>query len=202
MRQVSAVTAATTRSIQSSGCNDTSQLQVMRSPSGERNPFIVYHDGLQQSILRGVYNTRMATREAKTLSEMHEIAAACAGELFPRETATVLALQGDLGSGKTTFVQALARAYGVTEHVTSPTFVIQKIYPLKNQVFDRLVHIDAYRMESAHELDVLGWQELMRDAKALVCIEWPERVPGLIPDTAQRINFTCVDETTRRVDYM
>jgi tRNA threonylcarbamoyladenosine biosynthesis protein TsaE len=65
-----------------------------------------------------------------------------------RGTSTILALQGNLGAGKTVFTKGAAEALGVTEHVTSPTFVIQKTYELTNQPWKQLVHIDAYRLES------------------------------------------------------
>ena len=95
--------------------------------------------------------------------------------------ATVIGLFGDLGSGKTTFTQALARELGVTEDVTSPTFVIEKIYFLKDNqkpaenslrltktnhsenippIFEKLIHIDAYRLESGAELANLGFAEM------------------------------------------
>jgi tRNA threonylcarbamoyladenosine biosynthesis protein TsaE len=110
--------------------------------------------------------------------------------------ATVVALSGDLGAGKTTFAQGVARALGVEEQVTSPTFVIEKIYQL-NQPFDhaqgkqfaRLIHIDAYRLNDAHELEVLGWKEIVADPSNLIVIEWPERVTDLIPSDAIHISL-------------
>lgn len=121
-------------------------------------------------------------------------------ETLEAEThATVLALKGDLGSGKTTFTQSLAEALGVTDHVTSPTFVIQKIYPLSQQKFTQLVHIDAYRMDSAHELAVLGFTKLLEEPNTLICIEWPERVAELIPKNATTLEFAFVNDTTRSV---
>ena len=70
------------------------------------------------------------------------------------EGAVVCALHGDLGAGKTTFTQTLARELGVEEIVTSPTFVIMKNYELTNQPFEKLVHIDAYRIEEIDEMRV------------------------------------------------
>ncbi len=114
--------------------------------------------------------------------------------------ATFLALSGDLGAGKTTFVQAMAKALGVEESVTSPTFVLEKIYPIRDtsssngagalsQGFKKLIHIDAYRLKGAHELEVLGWKELLADSGNLIVLEWPERVEELIPEDAIRIRF-------------
>jgi tRNA threonylcarbamoyladenosine biosynthesis protein TsaE len=105
------------------------------------------------------------------------------------DAATLVTFSGDLGAGKTTFVQTVATEFGVTEDVTSPTFVIEKIYPLSGQKFARLIHIDAYRLESSHELEVLGFMELLHDPNDLVLLEWPEKVPELIPENAMNIRF-------------
>src|SRR3989338_3529631 len=91
-------------------------------------------------------------------------------------SAVVLGLHGDLGAGKTTFVQMLADQLGVQESVTSPTFVIMKKYQTKDQRFSTLVHIDAYRLESAEELEVLDFSSELSDEKNIICIEWAEKV--------------------------
>lgn len=114
--------------------------------------------------------------------------------------ATVVALQGDLGAGKTTFVQGVAKALGITEPITSPTFVIQKIYPLVGQIFEHLVHIDAYRLKSAHELAVLRWEETLRNPGNLVCIEWPERIVEAIPKGVVWFSLRFIDEQTRGIE--
>ncbi len=98
-----------------------------------------------------------------------------------RTKAVVLALHGDLGAGKTTFVQALASALQVQEAVTSPTFVIMKQYPLVHQPFTQLVHIDAYRIEDIDEMRVLGFEELLREKGTIMCIEWAEHIEELLP---------------------
>lgn len=102
--------------------------------------------------------------------------------------AKVLALSGDLGAGKTTFMQALALAAGVSEMVTSPTFVIMKQYTLP-QSDQFLVHIDAYRIESPDEMRVLGLPELLKDPRAVVCIEWAERIAELLPSDVLTLTF-------------
>lgn len=115
------------------------------------------------------------------------------------EEAVVIGLRGDLGSGKTTFVKGLAQALGVGEHVTSPTFVIEKIYTLKGRKFDCLVHVDAYRLESGGELEVLGWKETISNNKNLVVIEWPERVSEVMPKNTAYIDFEFIDENKRKI---
>ena len=76
-----------------------------------------------------------------------------------------------------------AKCFGVEEEeVHSPTFIIMRIYELEGEVFKKLIHIDAYRLESDEELINLGWQELISHPSNLICIEWPERVAGIIPE--------------------
>lgn len=107
------------------------------------------------------------------------------------ERAAVLALSGDLGAGKTTFTQYLAKELGVNETVTSPTFVIMKKYPLPNDTqFKYLVHIDAYRLESPEELLVLNLNTELHDKGNLVVIEWAEKVAALLPPYAISLYFT------------
>ena len=124
-----------------------------------------------------------------------------ARELKPREnSATVLALSGELGSGKTAFTQALAKELGVSDAVVSPTFVIEKIYKLPfGKRFRHLIHIDTYRLESEEELRSIGWDEIYSEPENLIVVEWPERVSGLIPEDALRIEFKFIDDETREI---
>ena len=110
--------------------------------------------------------------------------------------ATVLALSGDLGAGKTTLVQLLARVLGVTDTVTSPTFVVMKQYETTNDAFAELVHIDAYRIEDVDEMRPLGFTTVLARPGTLICIEWAERIAPLLPP--QTVSVTLVlnrDET-------
>lgn len=121
------------------------------------------------------------------------------GGTFVRELAraahgaTLVTLSGELGAGKTTFVQGVAHALGVKEVVASPTFVIEKIYPLVGQRWQRLVHIDAYRLNpppgGAQELAVIGWDALLADSGNLIMLEWPERIPDAIPVSTTSLRF-------------
>ncbi len=117
--------------------------------------------------------------------------------------ATVVALSGDLGAGKTTLTQAIARKLGIVENVISPTFVIMKSYAVPQQGmrgFFRLVHIDAYRLDSSSELEKLGWAELIADPENLILIEWPEKVPEAIPAHARRVTLAHKNEDEREID--
>lgn len=103
---------------------------------------------------------------------------------------TVLALHGDLGAGKTTFVQSLAKEVGVSDVVTSPTFVIMKKYSTESSQWPNLVHIDAYRLDEIEELKVLGLEGELSDSNNLICIEWAEKVKSLLPENTINLYFS------------
>lgn len=127
--------------------------------------------------------------------------AAFAAGLSPRkEGATVICLKGDLGSGKTTFVQGMAAAFAIKGPIQSPTFVIEKRYPLQGETeFSNFIHIDAYRIEDERELIPLLFSETASDRGNLIVVEWPERIENVLPKYAMTISFTFVDEKTRDI---
>ena len=148
-----------------------------------------------------VYNAYVNT-DGYTLEAFQDEAGRFVRQLIPHESrATIIALSGDLGAGKTTFTQALARALGVTDEVVSPTFVIQKRYPLEGQVFKNLVHVDAYRLEDVEELRALGWDELTADAENIIVIEWPEHVVGALEGDEHPLRFTYINQDLRDIAY-
>jgi tRNA threonylcarbamoyladenosine biosynthesis protein TsaE len=108
--------------------------------------------------------------------------------------ATVIALSGELGAGKTAFVKAFAASFGIpAEDVTSPTFVIEKRFPIQGRAWKTLVHIDAYRLESATEIERLGWKATLADSSNLVLIEWPEKIGVALPANAIHIEFSHIE---------
>lgn len=118
----------------------------------------------------------------------------------------VVALTGDLGAGKTTLTQQLAKYIGITEPVTSPTFGIMKSYELEEGPgggnptdFRHLVHIDAYRIEDISEAGPLRLQEVFADKKNLVVIEWPEKIAEILPEQRVRVNIEIVEGEVRKV---
>lgn len=117
------------------------------------------------------------------------------------DSSTLIALSGDLGAGKTTLTQEIARQLGVKENVISPTFVIMKKYEVVDDTFKYLVHIDAYRLEKDEELLKLGWKEILEDKNNLVIIEWPENVIGCIPDKVCKVRLSHQDEGVRTVEF-
>ena len=140
--------------------------------------------------------------ETKSFVETGTVAGDFVKNLIPhKERATVVGLTGDLGSGKTTFVKGAAKALGIGNTVTSPTFVIEKIYKTENMPFEHVVHIDAYRLDGGGELSTLGWDDVLANPKTLVFVEWPERVADVLPENTETIQFTFIDENTRRIEF-
>jgi len=113
--------------------------------------------------------------------------------------ATVVGLYGNLGAGKTTFVQTVARALGVMETVNSPTFLIFKRYALHGSCYTNLIHVDAYRLKSSEELRKLRFDELLADPKNLILIEWADKVSDILPSDHTKLSFEFVDDTTRTI---
>lgn len=140
----------------------------------------------------------LIARDLHTLSDTSALAAEVALSLAP---GSVLLLEGDLGAGKTTFVQALARAFGITRAVTSPTFVLANTYPIP--AGGRLVHFDLYRLASPEGLYDLGFTEAL-EAGDRLAVEWPCRAARVIDAEAPlryRLHLTRLGETARRAEF-
>ena len=110
---------------------------------------------------------------------------------------TVLCLEGNLGSGKTTFIKGLAAGLGLKrpEHVKSPTFVLMHIYKAKLPLY----HFDCYRLDSLEELENIGFVDFINDPHAISCVEWAEKAGDLIPKDARHVHFDILDTSTRRI---
>jgi len=109
----------------------------------------------------------------------------------------VICLQGDLGAGKTTFVQGIAQGWGSLDSVSSPTFIIVNVYRRGDEA--RLFHMDAYRLDSTPEAEELDLDTMLGQGALL--IEWPERIDGLVPDERLWITFEHVDEEEREMKF-
>ncbi len=130
--------------------------------------------------------------------------------------AQIICLEGDLGSGKTTFVQGFLKGLGVKGPYTSPTFIIMKHYkrkafgikfkisnakskmPKVKHLIQNIYHIDAYRIKSKDLLN-LGWKEIITSPENIIIIEWADRVKKIIPKNALWINFKWIDNNTRKI---
>ncbi len=118
----------------------------------------------------------------KDISDWKDLAKNLLALAVPKNTATVVSLSGELGAGKTTFVQALAKELGVNEVVTSPTFTIMKGYTTSpDSGYAKLIHMDAYRIDDISELSPLGFTEIINMPQTIVCIEWAENIKPALP---------------------
>lgn len=134
---------------------------------------------------------------SRSPEDTQELAEAFIASLSTGEQAVVVALEGDLGAGKTAFSQYIGEALGVHDPIQSPTFLIEKIYELRKKPWEHLIHIDAYRLESEQELLDLGWREIVKKPENLILVEWAEKVRSILPEDAIHIGISHVDETTR-----
>lgn len=110
---------------------------------------------------------------------------------------SVLCLEGQLGSGKTTFIKGLAEGLGLAhpEQVKSPTFVLMHIYKAKVPLY----HFDCYRLESSEELSNIGFEDFVNDPCAISCIEWAEKAKNLLPLDALHLHFKILGESKRQI---
>jgi tRNA threonylcarbamoyladenosine biosynthesis protein TsaE len=128
---------------------------------------------------------------ALTLPELIAEGEVLGRDLPPR---TILAFEGDLGAGKTTLVQAIARGLGVRAPATSPTYALVHRYQgRRGPVF----HVDCYRLRSPEEAADLDWEGLLREGDA-VLIEWPERAGSWLPTPARRFRLHHLADAERR----
>ena len=109
----------------------------------------------------------------------------------------VICLQGELGAGKTTFVQGIAQGWGSLDSVSSPTFILVNMYRRADQ--DQLFHMDAYRLESTPEAEELDLDSML--AQGALLIEWPERMDGLIPTERLWVNLEHIDDEERQMKF-
>ena len=109
----------------------------------------------------------------------------------------VICLQGDLGAGKTTFVQGIAQGWGSQDSVSSPTFIIVNVYRRGDEA--RLFHMDAYRLDSTPEAEELDLDTML--AQGPLLIEWPERMDGLVPSERLWINLDHIAEDEREMKF-
>jgi tRNA threonylcarbamoyladenosine biosynthesis protein TsaE len=109
----------------------------------------------------------------------------------------LLALYGELGSGKTTFIQGLAKGLGIKKRILSPTFVFVRSYPLSPR--GTFYHVDLYRINKVSEAIGLGLEEIFADPKAITVIEWAEKIKPILPKKRTEVFFEYQGENQRRI---
>ena len=140
---------------------------------------------------------------SSSLQQTKNIAKALAKTLLetqPANGAQVLALAGELGSGKTTFTQGFAQGLGVKERVLSPTFILMRCYKLHTVHYKLFYHIDCYRLDNpAKELLHLGLKKIIADSHAIVVVEWADRITKILPKGTLWIRFLYKGESKRHI---
>ncbi|MDO8558497.1 MAG: tRNA (adenosine(37)-N6)-threonylcarbamoyltransferase complex ATPase subunit type 1 TsaE [bacterium] len=113
--------------------------------------------------------------------------------------ALVISLEGNLGSGKTTFAKGFARSLGVAKNILSPTFVLIKQYRFGR--IGNFFHIDCYRLGRSRDMETLGLGDIFADSHAIVLIEWGNRLRRLLPKHRLTIKFSHTGPGTRRIVF-
>lgn len=144
--------------------------------------------------------TTTSSKETQKIGEdfAKEILKKAASAKASAPEAIIFGLSGNLGGGKTTFLQGFAKGLGIKEKVLSPTFVVQKRFPIKNGNF---YHIDCYRLKDEKDILEIGWEKIIKDPKNIVAVEWPEIIKKVLPKDIMEINFNFVDEDTREISF-
>jgi tRNA threonylcarbamoyladenosine biosynthesis protein TsaE len=134
------------------------------------------------------------SHQSISVQQTEAIAAALATQLVGGE---VIALYGDLGAGKTQFVRGLVKGLGGDGlSVSSPTYVLLNVYDRGRLT---VFHLDAYRITGSDDFEAIGFSELLEQG-GVVAVEWPERIPALLPARRVTVRITPTDETTRQIE--
>ena len=158
---------------------------------------VVYSFTMVRKIKKDMHQTEKAVHVAISVEQTKKIAGDLAEQLLPGD---VVALYGDLGSGKTTFTQALAYALGVKKRLISPTFTLVRRYSLPGQPknIHTFYHIDLYRMSTKADLS-LGLKEILADGSAVTVIEWAEKLDFMPENKRIDIVFEYISGTARKI---
>ena len=108
----------------------------------------------------------------------------------------LLALSGNLGAGKTFFIKALGKALGVKENISSPTFVLMKVYDLKDS--RKFVHVDCYRLNGQEDLFEIGLEDYLVHNNIIIAVEWADKIRNL-PERAIKINLELLEDNKRKI---
>ena len=112
--------------------------------------------------------------------------------------ALILGLEGELGSGKTTFVQGFIRGLGIKKRTVSPTFIIFRRLAIKRGKFKNLYHVDAYRIKNPKELLRIGFRDVLDSPENIVVIEWADIIKKILPKNIYHLRFTHGADSTKR----
>jgi tRNA threonylcarbamoyladenosine biosynthesis protein TsaE len=115
-----------------------------------------------------------------------------------KDRGAIIALVGELGAGKTTFVQGFAGGLGIKDKIISPTFVLMRQHKINDS--QTLYHIDLYRLPNNPDIDNLGLSDLFQNPSDIILIEWAEKIKDKLPSTTRFITITKLSSNTRQIE--
>ena len=143
------------------------------------------------------------THYSKSEKETQKIAGVLALKVIKYKRPVVIALEGELGAGKTTFVKGFAKALGIKAKIKSPTFVLMKQYPILSKNYNlkpkTLFHLDCYRVRDHRDLATLDLKSLFESPDNIVLIEWSERVSKILPKKLIKVHIDHMDKNMRKI---
>lgn len=140
--------------------------------------------------------------ESRSAAQTKKIGELLAKEILaevPGKTAKILALRGNLGGGKTTFLQGFAKGLGLKQRILSPTFIILKSFELRTSNFERFFHIDCYRIKKQKEILDLDFNKIISNPKNIIAIEWADLIKKILPPNTIFIDFELIDMSKRKI---
>jgi len=111
----------------------------------------------------------------------------------------IIGLKGDLGAGKTVLTKGIASGLGIKKTVNSPTFVVMKVYPLKQKNIKNLIHIDAYRIKNSNDFQTIGIEEYLEENNNIIIIEWIDNIKTKLPKKIKYIDIKYIDKDKREI---
>ncbi len=144
-------------------------------------------------------NTHITSSAKETEKLGKEFAHYCLTFNIQSPKPIIISLEGELGSGKTTFTKGFAKGLGIKENIKSPTFILMRKYPISNFKFLNFYHFDCYRIEDPKEVLDLGFQEIIQDSQNIVVIEWGNKIKKFLPKNYIQIKFEYLDKDKRKI---
>lgn len=138
---------------------------------------------------------------SKSPEETKKIAADLAQKIIKTKKGAVIAMEGELGAGKTTFIQGFIASLGIDEKVKSPTFVIMKKYSIHGGTYrgTNLYHLDCYRIADHKDLRIPEFEEILNEEGSIVFIEWAERIREILPKNHLTVHIDHIDNNQRKI---
>lgn len=140
--------------------------------------------------MSGVYKTQNP-------DETKELGKRFALKILNQKEKRILSLVGDLGGGKTTFLQGFAVGLGIKSRVLSPTFLIIKKFKIRHAYFNFFYHIDCYRVQTNEEILSLGFGKVISNPQNIIAVEWGDRIDKVLPPETTLINFEVFNKNKR-----